>query len=233
MTIRLQWRALKDDETAFARVVFKDRLPYDKIRIAGFFLPFNDGVPVTLYNGSTYTIYFGKDVYDRGADRVRPVTFIHELTHVWQGHNSSNSFEYIINSTVAQGRAIAKHGNRNKAYEYDDRAYLQWKKYNVEQQASIVEDWFRSSSGGGNAKDTDPRFTYIFWVIRAGKPGASNVPRYRSVVSGDTLWDIAEEEYGKGRLWPRIYDTNKATVGSNPNLIRPGQRLFIPEPPSL
>jgi len=30
-------------------------------------------------------------------------------------------------------------------------------------------------------------------------------------------------------LWPVIYDANRATVGANPNLVRPGQTLTIPD----
>lgn len=45
---------------------------------------------------------------------------------------------------------------------------------------------------------------------------------------GDWLSKIASAEYGSATEWPRIYDANKAIIGSNPNLIFPGQRLSIP-----
>jgi LysM repeat protein len=48
------------------------------------------------------------------------------------------------------------------------------------------------------------------------------------VERGSTLSDIAKEEYGSSDLWPLIWDANKATVGSNPNLIQPGQILSLP-----
>ena len=47
------------------------------------------------------------------------------------------------------------------------------------------------------------------------------------VEKGSTLSDIAKEEYGSSDLWPLIWDANKATVGSNPNLIKPGQILLL------
>jgi nucleoid-associated protein YgaU len=48
------------------------------------------------------------------------------------------------------------------------------------------------------------------------------------VVAGDTLWQIAQRFYGDGSLWPTIYEANRAVIGSNPNIIRPGQVLTIP-----
>jgi prophage tail gpP-like protein len=48
------------------------------------------------------------------------------------------------------------------------------------------------------------------------------------VVKGDTLWGIAGQAYGNVQRWPEIYEANKGTVGSDPNLIFPGQSLFIP-----
>jgi LysM repeat protein len=49
-----------------------------------------------------------------------------------------------------------------------------------------------------------------------------------TVKPGDSLSKIAKQFYGKASLWPRIYDANKAVIGANPNLIRPGQVFVIP-----
>jgi nucleoid-associated protein YgaU len=43
-----------------------------------------------------------------------------------------------------------------------------------------------------------------------------------------SLWGIAEHEYGSGQQWQKIYNANKSIIGSNPNLIKPGQVLVIP-----
>lgn len=55
-------------------------------------------------------------------------------------------------------------------------------------------------------------------------------PKTYTVVSGDTLWDIAKRKLGGGSKWPSIYKIpeNKKTIGSNPDLIYPGQKLVIP-----
>ena len=51
------------------------------------------------------------------------------------------------------------------------------------------------------------------------------------VEEGETLSGIAEKYYGSGSKdnWMKIYDHNKQVIGDNPNVIKPGQRLRIPE----
>lgn len=50
------------------------------------------------------------------------------------------------------------------------------------------------------------------------------------VIAGDTLSSIALRGYGDANQWPRIFDANRAIIGNDPNLIFPGQMLFIPPP---
>ena len=54
-------------------------------------------------------------------------------------------------------------------------------------------------------------------------------PRTYTVAKGDSLSKIAKDLYGKAGNWHAIYEANKATIGSNPDLIKPGQVLTIPE----
>lgn len=61
-------------------------------------------------------------------------------------------------------------------------------------------------------------------------PKTSPAPRYKTgsgnvtVQPGDTLSGIAAE-YGKD--WRKVYKANRDTIGDNPNLIYPGQRLVV------
>lgn len=48
------------------------------------------------------------------------------------------------------------------------------------------------------------------------------------VTPGQSLWAIAQQWYGDGALWPRLYEANRDQL-SNPNLIYPGQVLRIPQ----
>jgi LysM repeat protein len=51
--------------------------------------------------------------------------------------------------------------------------------------------------------------------------------RYYTVVAGDTLSGIAVRFYTHGD-WRAIYTANLGVIGSNPNLIYPGQVLYLP-----
>lgn len=165
-------RLLSEAEIDLARQVFQDRLPYKKIHIASYYLPGNHGVPVTLASVSSliatpsrrsYTIYFGPEVHRDGADAPQTrAVFIHELTHVWQGFHRRHSWEYMVNSMLAQGHAIVTTGDRNTAYAYEPGG--RWDGYNVEQQALIVQDWFRNGM-----RTDDALFRYIEDHIRAGR----------------------------------------------------------------
>lgn len=68
------------------------------------------------------------------------------------------------------------------------------------------------------------------------KPRPASPQRSPVVVHrGDTLWDIAASRLRPGasdaavaRSWPRWYAANRAAIGSNPDLLRPGTRLHPP-----
>jgi nucleoid-associated protein YgaU len=57
-------------------------------------------------------------------------------------------------------------------------------------------------------------------------PTQAPAKRIYTVVSGDTLWAIAERFYGNGSEYPKIASANGI---ANPDLIMVGQELTIPE----
>lgn len=70
------------------------------------------------------------------------------------------------------------------------------------------------------------------------RPEARAAAAYDVVVvrPGDTLWDIARRHLPAGasdasiaRAWPRWYAANRAVIGSDPDLLLPGQRLRSPD----
>jgi 5'-nucleotidase/UDP-sugar diphosphatase len=48
------------------------------------------------------------------------------------------------------------------------------------------------------------------------------------VQSGDTLLTIADQFYGDGSQWRRVYDANKDVIGSDPDKLKIGMKLKIP-----
>ncbi len=52
--------------------------------------------------------------------------------------------------------------------------------------------------------------------------------RTYTVQSGDTLWKIAEEMYGNGSNYMKIFEANSELL-ENPDHILPGQELLIPD----
>lgn len=52
--------------------------------------------------------------------------------------------------------------------------------------------------------------------------------QYYVVRKGDCLWRIAERQMGDGRRWQELYERNSKSIGGNPNLILPGEKLEIP-----
>ena len=69
---------------------------------------------------------------------------------------------------------------------------------------------------------------------RFAKPAAPAKPKTAPlsyvVKVGDTLSGIAKRELGSSSRWPEIYriSANRTTIGRDPGLIRPGQRLVMP-----
>lgn len=55
-----------------------------------------------------------------------------------------------------------------------------------------------------------------------------NGERTYTVVSGDTLWKIAERMYGNGSHYMKIFEANSGLL-EHPDRIFPGQKLVIPE----
>jgi nucleoid-associated protein YgaU len=56
----------------------------------------------------------------------------------------------------------------------------------------------------------------------------SGEPRTYVVKKGDSLSKIAKVFYGDVKKWKKIFEANRDKI-SNPDLIRPGQELVIPD----
>lgn len=140
-------RYLTGPEIALARSVFGDSLDYYRIQ----FIP-SEGRGVdwrvvgnTIREPKGFTI----------KDAFMAKTFIHELTHVWQYQHFGTS--YISHSLYSNAVAYLKYRDRNKAYAYTVEPNKSFFAYKVEQQASIVEDYFIAQRDIANPKTTPER----------------------------------------------------------------------------
>ena len=76
--------------------------------------------------------------------------------------------------------------------------------------------------------DDEPDFS----DVQGGSSSISSdtsVERTYTVRPGDSLSKIAKSLLGDAKKWRVLYDANTDVVGSNPDLIHPGQVLKIPK----
>ena len=75
--------------------------------------------------------------------------------------------------------------------------------------------------------------SYSGWendVVADIKVAKTDAYGYYVVKSGDSLSKIAKDVYDDGKKYMKIYEANKATIGDNPDKIKPGQKLLLPNP---
>lgn len=74
--------------------------------------------------------------------------------------------------------------------------------------------------------------TTVSTAISAGKTTRSDTKKPAKtyvVKSGDSLSKIAKLELGDSSKWQLIYSANQKTIGKDPNKIKPGQKLVMPQ----
>jgi len=160
-------RGLLDGEVAICQQVFGATLPTVFLRskvmlkngLGAGGRPFTS-IDVGI---ARYHIFIGPRAFDQSAVGTLEyqATLVHEMTHVWQMHNSSWFGAVWFDSLKTQG---CRQGN---AYVYGEgNLNKPWDDFGVEEQAQIVEDWYKNGR-----RSTDPRFHYIRDNIRGGKAG--------------------------------------------------------------
>src|SRR5262245_52979446 len=130
-------RALTAGERALLAPIFRDSIDYDKVRVIHAAFPFQ---PAGVYMTPRGHIYAPGDLFRDDFSTSNAAVFVHEMTHVWQFENGMD--------LIAQGLAeFAKYnGAYEKAYAYTLAATgRDLVDYGMEQQASIVEDYFELS----------------------------------------------------------------------------------------
>ena len=131
-------RPLTPGEETLAKKMFKHSIAYSKVKIHHekyiFFQPSNSGMTP---NGEIYIDGVYKNDYSLEAYSLR-IFFIHEIAHVWQYQNNVLS---PIWSAI--GDFFEESFNYNNAYKYKLDKGKDLVDYDIEQQASIIEDYYR------------------------------------------------------------------------------------------
>lgn len=144
-------RPMTANEIRAARTIFGASIDYTRVKVhnikAYFFQP--SGTAITP-NGE---VYFPKEDYlaDFGTRAHNMAWLIHELVHVWQWQR---------NMWVKSRRLL------NGKYEYGDlsKYRLNFTDYLIEQQASIVEDYYRITHGLKPRRGAGSRDDYVMTI---------------------------------------------------------------------
>ena len=152
-------RSLTSGEQGQAVGIFGNAIDYTRVRVhntkAYFFQP--DDTAITP-NGE---IYFPAQVYkaDFSTDVDSAAWLIHELTHVWQHQH---------------GMWVRVQGTLHRTYNYGDLAGSSraFASFYIEQQASIVEDYFVVIHGRRARRGSGARADYerIIPFLPRGRP---------------------------------------------------------------
>jgi len=155
---------LTEQELGIARPVFGSSINFADVRVV-----------VTTVVAAPTTL--GNHIRTPQRD-MEPWVLIHELTHVWQYQTQGT--RYISMSACAQLRAAIASGDRNAAYDYAP-GQRNITDYGAEQQASIVEDWFKKPS-----LRTDESYMRYISQVRGARPTMTAQERYNEAMFGDT-----------------------------------------------
>ena len=147
----------RPEEVEFANLVFEGTLPVDRIVLTNmlgigrrpFTMPsVGNTILVNLGEGfEDPTHYTGKGDPDKPRKQAAGQLFIHELVHAWQIDVTHFLPGLMCDALLNQSTTL---GGNMGVYDYGPPG-RDFRRFNLEQQASIVDDWF-----GGSAPPTQP-----------------------------------------------------------------------------
>lgn len=186
-------RSLTAGEILLARDIFGGSINYSRVVVHNekyaFFQPDNSGMTP---NGEIYIAGIYSTDYSTQSPQ-RKAFFIHEMVHVWQyqiGVFSTGVIGAAIWEMITEGFDYAS------AYPYVLNVSRDLTDYDLEQQASIIEDYFRLTR-----LSLEPRRARLPYqrVSREDPPGTPTRARYEKVLSKF----LRDPTYGK-RTYSRV-----------------------------
>lgn len=158
-------RPLTPEERKVAQPIFLESINYDVIRIVTTTVA---AAPTTL----------GNHIRILPGYQIPNATLVHELTHIWQFQTKGNG--YVSSSLVSQTCAVIATGDRNNAYEYKVIPGQSINRYNAEQQAMIVEDFFSKP-----LLQKDKEYIRLIGEVRSARPTLTDKDRYLESIYGN------------------------------------------------
>lgn len=119
---------------------------------------------------------------------------VHEMTHIWQFQTKGNA--YISDSLLHQAAAVLSGGDRNAAYNYEIVKGKSIYDYTAEQQAMIVEDFFKKKE----LQDND-EYKRLIAQVRSARPTLTDQDRYIESLYG--------QEYKHNRFFDPLPSNQK------------------------
>ncbi len=132
-------RGLSADETKLAQIMYKTSIDYTKVKFHKE--KYISQQPDTTFMTPNGEIYAPPKIYSSDyafeSDEFK-ATIIHEFCHVWQWQRN---IKYVRTSAVLEG--IWHWGDYDEAYYYKLEEYKDLKEFGLEQQAVMIEDYYR------------------------------------------------------------------------------------------
>lgn len=132
-------RGLTNGEKVMLWPIFRNGVDYDAVRIIRAAHPFQPSDAYMAPRGHIYApgALFFDDWSSPDVSAVSRAELVHEMTHVWQFANGMD----ILVEGVEQ--LLANRGDYDRAYRYTLSRDKDLTDYNIEQQAAILEDYYR------------------------------------------------------------------------------------------
>jgi hypothetical protein len=216
-------RALTDGEIALLKPIFRDGINYAKIRVINNSFPLQ---PANVYMTPRGHVYapgrLWKDDFSKASAGLRAV-FVHEVMHIWQHANGMD----LIQQGVVE---VLKHnGAYEKAYPYELERGRDLVDYGMEQQASIVEDYFtitidkqlphRLTNKGLSIPDRDALYAAVLGKFLANaryaqsldakRVGEQHAKSSERTQPGPSACKESEQEHGASHVCEWRYLPNK------------------------
>lgn len=121
-----------------------------------------------------------------------------------------------------------------KALDLGKQRGVSWKNVHLENDKLLIRGAAPSEAIKNEVwtaiKAIDPSYAdlTVDLSVDSSLPVPAAAARIHEVVAGDTLSKIAKQFYGDASKYPKIFEANRDQL-SDPNLIKPGQKLKIPE----